>query len=145
MKSEIGLQLLQQPINEPVFLDRGSVIGDQPLRFFDVAVQTVEIGEQENVGSAAHTAIFFALQQADRSIEVPLCQRPCDQVRHRLERRRCRTLRHSFGNRNTKGIGPQYLQDRDSQTGVAQVEVELSQLVASNCVGEISRLAEDKE
>src|SRR4030095_13243775 len=104
-----------------------------------------EISQQEHVVSVEHTAIFLALQEANRSIKVSLCQRPCDQVRHRLERRRCRTLRHSFGNGNPKRVAPQHLQDWYSQAGTAQIKIELSQLVAPNCIGEISRLAQDKK
>src|SRR4029077_918353 len=56
-KSEICLQFCPQPIDEPISLDRSGVVGGQRFRFADIAVQAVEIREQQYIIDACRSSM----------------------------------------------------------------------------------------
>src|SRR5260370_1927404 len=75
MKSEIISQFCPEPIDEPIFLDSGSVSGDERFGFLNTPVQAVKIGKQECIVEIEYAAILLALQKPNCSSDVPLRQR----------------------------------------------------------------------
>src|SRR5260370_35074287 len=75
MKYEIIPPFCPEPIDEPIFLDSGSVSGDERFGFLNTPVQAVKIGKQECIVEIEYAAILLALQKPNCSSDVPLRQR----------------------------------------------------------------------
>src|SRR6266566_1380497 len=63
MKSEIVLQFSPEPIDEPIFLDSGSVGRDERFGFLHTAVQAVKVGKQERIVEIRYAAILLAFEE----------------------------------------------------------------------------------
>src|ERR1041384_5774935 len=80
MKSEFGPQFSPEPIDKPIFPDGCRVRGGERFGLVDASVQTVEIGEQEQVIAIDEAAVLFALEQSKGGLKIPAGQRPRQKI-----------------------------------------------------------------
>ena len=80
METEIGLQFFPEPINEPVFLDCGSVVRDQGLRFFELDLYLGHSRLRIPISAAAQIE-FPKAKPLNRSHSVSKISAPCPRER----------------------------------------------------------------